>query len=42
MRVPADEALVREGGGLYLLKTAGADGLAEHVQRLGTRPATIG
>ena len=31
MREPADEAAVRNAGGLYRLKSAGADGLAEIV-----------
>ncbi len=31
IREPADEELVRQAGGLYRLKSAGADGLAEVV-----------
>jgi DNA-binding NarL/FixJ family response regulator len=39
MREPADERLVIEAGGLYRLKAAGADGLAEIVQQLAGQPA---
>jgi hypothetical protein len=37
IREPADEDLVRQAGGLYRLKSAGADGLAEIVLDAGNR-----
>jgi DNA-binding NarL/FixJ family response regulator len=39
MREPADEREVTDSGGLYRLKSAGADGLAEVVQDVARRPA---
>jgi DNA-binding NarL/FixJ family response regulator len=38
MREPADERAVTGAGGLYRLKSAGADGLAEVVQNLARQP----
>jgi DNA-binding NarL/FixJ family response regulator len=40
MRELADERAVTSAGGLYRLKSAGADGLAEIVQNLAVRPAS--
>ena len=37
MREPAEEELVRQAGGLYRLKSAGPDGLAEIVLETATR-----
>jgi DNA-binding NarL/FixJ family response regulator len=42
MREPADEALVVAAGGIYRLKVAGADGLAELVQQAAPRLAPAG
>jgi len=39
MREPADEQLVRSAGGMYRLKSAGADGLAELIRIAASRPA---
>ena len=40
MRDPADERAVTGAGGLYRLKAAGADGLAEIVQDVASRPVS--
>jgi DNA-binding NarL/FixJ family response regulator len=40
IREPADERSVTEAGGLYRLKSAGADGLAETVRDLASQTAT--
>ena len=39
MREPTDERAVTSSGGLYRLKSAGADGLAEVVQDIASQPA---
>ena len=38
IREPADEQLVTSAGGLYRLKSAGADGLAEVVREVAAQP----
>ena len=38
IREPADEQLVARAGGLYRLKSAGADGLAEVVREVASQP----
>jgi DNA-binding NarL/FixJ family response regulator len=40
IREPADEQLVTSAGGLYRLKSAGADGLAEVVREVADQPVT--
>ena len=39
MREPADERAIVDAGGLYRLKSAGAEGLAESIQEVARRPA---
>jgi DNA-binding NarL/FixJ family response regulator len=38
MREPAEEQMIRSAGGLYRLKSAGADGLADTIQEVATPP----
>jgi DNA-binding NarL/FixJ family response regulator len=40
IREPADERIVTNAGGLYRLKSAGADGLAEVVREVADQPCT--